>query len=95
MPRVLFAAIVLFLTAMSGRASSTAPKASGLADVAGTWHGTWNNPSGIVSSGNVKLELQQTGAKVTGRGEPGGDLEGTVNGDTFSYRFPSGRGGAD
>jgi ABC-type glycerol-3-phosphate transport system substrate-binding protein len=96
MQAFLFAALALLLTIASGCAGSTAPQASGpLADVTGTWHGTWNNPSGIVSSGNVKLELQQTGTKVTGRGEPGGDLEGTVTGNNFSYRFTSGRGGGD
>jgi ABC-type glycerol-3-phosphate transport system substrate-binding protein len=96
MPTLLFAAIALFLAVMSGCASSTVPQASGPpADVAGTWHGTWNNPSGIVSSGNLKLELQQTGTKVTGRAEPGGDLDGTVEGNSFSYRYASGRGGGN
>ena len=39
--------------------------------------------------------LQQTGTKVTGTASPGGDLEGIVNGNSFSYRFTSLRGGAD
>src|SRR5689334_25045700 len=96
MPTLLFAAIGLLLAFTSGCASSTAPQASGPpADVAGTWHGTWNNPSGIVSTGNLKLELQQNGTKVTGRAEPGGNLEGTVSGNSFSYWFSSGRGGGD
>jgi hypothetical protein len=63
--------------------------------VAGTWHGAFHNPSGIVTNFPVKLVLEQTGNKVTGRAEPGGDLEGTVDGTSFSYRLTSQRGGGD
>ncbi len=96
MPRHSISAIAILLRLLSGCAGQATPRASGPpADVAGTWHGAFYNPSGLVTNFPVKLVLQQTGTKVTGRAEPGGDLEGTVEGASFSYRLANQRGGGD
>jgi hypothetical protein len=69
-------------------------------DVTGVWRGTFTTTGGGSSSGEVELELQQRGAKVTGvmkssastPGMPieGTPIEGTVAGDTFSFHERSG-----
>jgi hypothetical protein len=64
-------------------------------DVTGTWRGTFRSMSGVVPTGDLTLDLQQTGNKLTGSVTPGGNLEGVVQGNTVSYTLTSGRGGAD
>ena len=63
-------------------------------DVTGVWVGSSSKGGGAYSSGgSVQLTLQQSGPKVTGQFRPpeGGslDLEGSVNGDKFSFRIPA------
>jgi hypothetical protein len=96
MPRSSIGAIAIALALLAGCAGQATPRSSGPpADVAGIWHGTYYNPSGLITSSTIRLVLEQTGNKVTGRAEPGGDLEGSVDGNSFSYRYTSLRGGGD
>ena len=93
MVRYAWLAVVLVTFPVVGCASSTPSSgvtagSSTPADVAGNWRGFFGQ--GTFSS-EIVYELQQDGAKVTGRANPiaagGGwiNLEGTVTGDTFSY----------
>lgn len=81
-----------FGCATSGDHSSAgAPTAA--ANVAGSWAGSVGSGG---FSADVFMELQQEGAKVTGKvrasgGGPAGDLEGTVAGDKFTYSLNGGR----
>ena len=73
------------------RSSSGAPTAA--ANVAGSWAGSVGSGG---FSADVFMELQQEGAKVTGKvrasgGGPAGDLDGTVVGDKFTYSLNGGR----
>jgi len=97
MPKVSITALALSLMLLSGCAGQTAAQRTTgpPVDVAGTWHGTYYNPSGLITTSTIRLLLEQTGSEVTGRAEPGGDLTGTVDGNSFSYRYTSLRGGGD
>ena len=65
-------------------------------DVTGAWIGSLGKASGYMT--DVRLELQQQGAKVTGKFLPtlpavwggfefrSGSLEGTVHGDVFTFQ---------
>ena len=69
-------------------------------DVTGVWEGLWEGSGTWASGGWVQLVLQQEGAKVTGVMRASGPnsrgwstevaIEGTVNGDTFTFREVTG-----
>ena len=66
------------------------------ADVSGAWTGTF---SGSGLNLPLVLTLQQTGDKVTGNIDGmrtyGGDIEGVVKGNQFSWRARGGPGGGE
>ena len=78
----------IFGCASSAPSTSAVSAGSAPADIAGTWIG-FIGQGGF--SSDIRYELQQDGAKVTGRANAtvlgGGwvNLEGTVTGDTFAY----------
>jgi hypothetical protein len=70
-------------------------------DVTGVWTGTYN--AGTCCGGSFGMTLRQNGPRVTGeitmtgsmlRNE-NGPVEGTVNGDVFSFRQSGGRIGGE
>jgi len=66
-----------------------------LADVTGTWTGTIR----VATLRGFRLTLRQNGAKVTGETAAApntfleGKVQGVVNGDVFTFTFPSGARG--
>jgi hypothetical protein len=93
-PSVVMLAMLCVLIAGCA-SSSPGPTSTAPVDVTGTWQGTFRSPAGVVPVGSISLILQQTGTRVTGTASPGGDLEGVVDGNSFSYRFANLRGGGD
>ena len=61
-------------------------------EISGTWQGTSDARSIFTPLQGFTLVLQQSGAKVTGKASIGGDLEGVVNGNQFSYTTANGGG---
>jgi hypothetical protein len=85
-------ALVLMLSGCAATGSNTAPPS---VDVSGKWAGTWvfRNPS--MGSGDVLVDLKQSGAKTTGHLTVTGDttadptyFEGIVSGSTIILNLP-------
>jgi hypothetical protein len=90
--RLFMGALVLMLAGCAVTGGSTAPPS---VDVSGKWAGTWvfRNPS--MGSGDVLVDLKQSGAKTTGHLTVTGDttadptyFEGIVSGSTIILNVP-------
>jgi hypothetical protein len=90
--RLFIGALVLMLSGCAATGRSTAPPS---VDVSGKWVGTWvfRNPS--MGSGDVLVDLKQSGAKTTGHLTVTGDttadptyFEGIVSGSTIILNVP-------
>jgi len=84
-------------TAASSVTPSGAAGGSTASGVAGTWQGTWTNTSGGAASGTFQIDWQQQGSKLAGTiaitGTPcltGGDITGTLKGDSIDFGVVSG-----
>src|ERR1700737_5168750 len=86
-------ALVLMVSGCAATGRSTAPPS---VDVSGKWVGTWvfRNPS--MGSGDVLVDLKQSGAKAAGHLTVTGDttadptyFEGIVSGSTVILNVPS------
>jgi hypothetical protein len=91
--KLLIAVLVLVLSGCAASGSNPAPPS---VDVSGKWAGTWvfRNPS--MGSGDVLVDLKQSGAKTTGHLTVTGDttadptyFEGIVSGSTVILKLPS------
>jgi len=90
--KLLITVLVLILSGCAASASNTTPPS---VDVSGKWAGTWvfRNPS--MGSGEVLVDLKQSGAKATGHLTVTGDttadptyFEGIVSGSTIILNVP-------
>jgi len=90
--RFFIGALVLMLAGCAATGGSTAPPS---VDVSGKWVGTWvfRNPS--MGSGDVLVDLKQSGAKAAGHLTVTGDttadptyFEGIVSGSTIILNVP-------
>ena len=90
--KLLIAVLVLILSGCAASRSDTAPPS---VDVSGKWAGTWvfRNPS--MGSGDVLVDLKQSGANTTGHLTVTGDttadptyFEGIVSGSTVILNLP-------
>jgi hypothetical protein len=88
--------LVVLFGLISGCAT-TAPVETSVTpvDVSGTWQGTSDARSIFSPVRELTLVLQQSGTKVTGKASLGGDLEGVVSSNRFSYTLTSSDGGGD
>ncbi len=87
----------LFLAGCGSAPSPPAAKMPPSVNVTGKWLGTYVTNVGTMP---VELMLQQTDANVTGNAYVAGDswttstykgdINGTVNGNTFTYSYPGG-----
>ena len=90
--KLVIGALVLMLSGCAATGSNTAPPS---VDVSGKWAGTWvfRNPS--MGSGDVLVDLKQSGAKAAGHLTVTGDttadptyFEGIVSGSTIILNVP-------
>ena len=94
--RLSITSLVVLLALISGCATTAPVETSATpVDISGTWQGTSDARSIFVPVRDLTLVLKQSGTKVTGNASIGGDLEGVVTGNRFSYTLTSGGGAGD
>jgi hypothetical protein len=90
--KFLITVLVLILSGCAASGSKTAPPSI---DVSGRWAGTWVFRNASMGSGDVLLDLKQSGANTTGHLTVTGDttadptyFEGIVSGSTIILKLP-------